>query len=316
MRKIKSQGRSRGSVLLLTVWTLSILSLLAVGASYYVWIEAKLTSIELDRIKEERLVQAAAELARQFLPTDLEKAVTLKDSWARADDFQKIVLDEGVVSLVIEDESGRVNLNSVQASALQSLLEDDDSDGAQAIVAWRQDTSDSAQKQSIDNFYASRPVPYPCKHAPFESVSELRLVAGMTPERYRKLSRWVTVFPQRININTASREVLSAIGLGASLADKIIAYRRGPDGIEGTQDDGIFSNVAEIEQDLPNLSSEEAGHLAAAAPLLNVSSRDFRMRVEVWPGGRITSGKPPIKYDVVLEFLTKGKWTIKQYSRG
>jgi type II secretory pathway component PulK len=145
-------------------------------------------------------------------------------------------------------------------------------------------------------------------------VGELLLVQGMTPERYAKLRPWVTVYSKRVNINTAPRQTLLALGMSASLADKVIAYRRGPDGLEGTSDDGVFTSVSSLSQNL-DLTPDESSQLAAAAPLLDVSSRAFRMHLAVWPGDRPIEGRAPASYDIVLEFRKHGQWTIKHFSR-
>jgi len=317
-------------MLIVAVWTLAILSLLAIGAGYNAWLEMKLTSLELDRMKEERLALAAIQLARSVLPKDLDKPATLKDPWADNETlFKEVRLAEGTFSVVravstdgpeqtaaygLEDESGRVNLNKATKAALQNLLGDGAGDAAQSIVDWRQKTSDAQQSATIDAFYAALPHPYPCKHAAYESVGELLLVRGMSPERYRKLRPWVTVYGDHVNVNTASRQVLTALGLSATLVDKIMSYRQSAGSGAGAQASGVFESVAEIPSDL-SLTGDENAQLGAALPLLGVGSRDFRLHLEVWPGDRPIAERRPAKYEVVLEFLTKGQWTIKQFSR-
>ena len=80
------------------------------------------------------------------------------------------------------------------------------------------------------------------------------LIKGMTPEIYDAIQSDLTVFPERgvlrLNLNTASESVLLAYArslLGAkteaseadavSLVAKLLSYRAGPDGFEGTSDD-------------------------------------------------------------------------------
>ncbi|NNN05279.1 MAG: hypothetical protein HKL90_05205 [Elusimicrobia bacterium] len=322
--------RRRGSALIVAVWTLSILSLLAVGAGYKTWLELKLTSIELDRIKEERLVLAAVQLARQVLPKDFEKPATLKDPWAdNAALFKEVRLDEGTFSVVrrgpsddpggtavygLEDESGRLNLNTASLSQLEALLGEDGQDAAQAIIDWRQTPSDPQALSDIDSFYADLPRPYPCKHAAFESVAELRLVRAITPERYRRLRPWVTVHGRRVNINTAPRAVLLALGLSSDLTDKIVAYRDSAQAGDADPGDGVFTSAARISQNL-DATPEENAQLNAVLPQLGVTSRDFRLHLEVWPGERPVAERRPVSYEIVLEYLTVGQWAVKQVSR-
>ncbi len=47
-----------------------------------------------------------------------------------------------------------------------------------------------------DEYYAAQTPAYRAANRPMSSVSELRAVAHMTPEIYRALLPWVTVWPQ------------------------------------------------------------------------------------------------------------------------
>ena len=76
MRPIENR---RGSMLIVALWTVSILSLLAAAAGVRAWLEIRLARGQIDRMREERLVAAAATLARRVLPTDEKAPATLKD---------------------------------------------------------------------------------------------------------------------------------------------------------------------------------------------------------------------------------------------
>jgi hypothetical protein len=82
------------------------------------------------------------------------------------------------------------------------------------------------------------------------------LVDGMTRDIYDKIKKYVTVFPRQgrflVNLNTAERPVLVAFARSFignmtnttvddadSLADKIINYRYGDDGVWATADDRV-----------------------------------------------------------------------------
>ena len=317
-------------MLIVAVWTISILSLLAIGAGYHAWLEMKLTSLELDRMKEQRLVLAAVELARGVLPDDLGKPITLKDPWAdNATLFKEVRLDEGTFSVVrrvfpddpdattaygLEDESGRISLNKAPKAALQALMGDDSDDAAQSILDWRQAIADDQRRKEVDSFYAELPHPYPCKHAPFESIDELLLVRGVDQARFARLRPWVTVFADRVNVNTAPKTVLTALGLSDDLADKIVEYRRSADAEDARPGAGVFANVSQITQNLET-SLEDNAQLAAIQPLLGVGSRAFRLHVEVWPGDRPIAARRPARYEVVLEFKGSGEWAIKEAAR-
>jgi general secretion pathway protein K len=68
--------------------------------------------------------------------------------------------------------------------------------------------------------------PYTPKNDSFQTKEELLLIIGMTPEIYRKIEPYITLFGSgKIGINTASEVVLRATGLDASVVDKIMRFR-------------------------------------------------------------------------------------------
>jgi hypothetical protein len=69
----------------------------------------------------------------------------------------------------------------------------------------------------------------------------------MNKQMYDKLINFVTIYGDGVvNINTAPKEVLSALGLADSLIDKILNVRRGKDDIDATADDHIFLQTFDI----------------------------------------------------------------------
>ena len=98
-----------------------------------------------------------------------------------------------------------------------------------------------------DDDYKSLTPPYKCKHADFSVIEELMLVKGMTPELFESIKDYVTVYGDdtklSININTATRRVMLACGLGENLVASIMNVRNGEDKIAGTKDDGLVQNI-------------------------------------------------------------------------
>ncbi|HEX8949124.1 MAG TPA: helix-hairpin-helix domain-containing protein, partial [Dissulfurispiraceae bacterium] len=86
------------------------------------------------------------------------------------------------------------------------------------------------------DYYMSLPNPYKAKNADFDTLEELLLVKGVTPELLygskgkKGIIDFLTVNSRSnmINVNYAPREVLTAIpGISADIADSIIEYRNG-----------------------------------------------------------------------------------------
>jgi general secretion pathway protein K len=144
----------------------------------------------------------------------------------------------------IEDERSKLNLNDLATVAdpkskktkvdrvkrLFVLLQLNP-DLVDGIVDWvdADDIPEAAGAESV--YYQALRPSYRAANAPLQTVRELRLVKGMTPEIVDKLLQYVTIYPQdgesRININTADLLVLQAIDprISQSMAGEIIQNR-------------------------------------------------------------------------------------------
>ncbi len=192
-------------------------------------------------------------------------------------------LGPGKFSLRIVDLERKVNINYANRELLQRAFELQGLELAQssrladAIEDWRDLDAEPLIDGAESDYYLSLPQPYVAKDGPLDDLSELLLVRGVTPALYygpraetegRSLSVQNTVGrvaaepvaptiglvdlfntlgrPQ-INLNTASAEVLQLLpGVDPSLAREIVAFRAGPDGVDGDEDDTPFHNAGEL----------------------------------------------------------------------
>jgi general secretion pathway protein K len=92
---------------------------------------------------------------------------------------------------------------------------------------------------------------YKPSNAALKSLNELKRVKGW--EDFTARQDWDSDFTlstteAKININWASRDVLLALpGFTEPVADRFLAMRRGPDDVEGTEDDVKFMNPQEVQ---------------------------------------------------------------------
>ncbi|MDX9972645.1 MAG: type II secretion system protein GspK [FCB group bacterium] len=115
-----------------------------------------------------------------------------------------------------------------------------EADPTDAILDWIDADGDSRSEGAENDFYQATDIPYSAKNAPFDSVEELLMVRGITPEIFfgdpeldqLPLTELLTVRGQRrgrINVNTAPAEVLEAFGIGLGgqegLAERAILER-------------------------------------------------------------------------------------------
>jgi type II secretory pathway component PulK len=82
----------------------------------------------------------------------------------------------------ITDESGKLNINAVTSDELMTLPENLAQNVADAIVDWRSSTGQASSDGAETPYYESLPEPYDCKNAAYETVEEMLLVDGVTPQ--------------------------------------------------------------------------------------------------------------------------------------
>ena len=78
---ISRTSGEKGSVLLIVLWTVSLLALLALGAGFQSWLEAKLTVFQIDGMKEKRLCLATVELVKRSFPAGPDVAGGTREIW-------------------------------------------------------------------------------------------------------------------------------------------------------------------------------------------------------------------------------------------
>ena len=273
--------RKDAAVLLLSLWSLSFLTILAVS----IGLGARQRIVMLKRLESRSqvraAVQAGAKKAIAVLTDDVETSGVFPSLSAKlrrhnnSSDFSEIMVAGLKVQVDYQldpvagsgflfglaDEQAKINLNTSDRTVLSRLLSlvlglmtDEAQTLADDILDWRDYGMRSAQGFFSDSYYQNLDSPYPMKESPFERLEELLLVKGMNAEKFRKLAAYLTIYGNgRVNINTASRTVLLALGLEAMVTDRILQARRGKDGLEATADDHIFLRSFDVAADVGKL---------------------------------------------------------------
>jgi general secretion pathway protein K len=150
-----------------------------------------------------------------------------------------VQLGPGEFSYRITDEEARLNVNARQPGTLEKLLQALEVDKterdviADSIADWR-DGNDLARVNGAESdYYLKLPIPYRPRNGNLQHVSELLQIKGITPELYYGhddmpgLVDLVTVRSRgtTININTASKLVLQAVGMADAEVGNIIKSR-------------------------------------------------------------------------------------------
>ena len=239
----------RGVALLLAILVLALLVALILEFDSDARREYREAAAFRDNFKATVLTRAAVQAARAVLQQDLLRDKQTgqvydgtTDLWAFP--INKYAIGDGLMTAQIEDERSKLNLNDLATVAdpkskktkvdrvkrLFGLLQLNP-DLVDGIVDWvdADDIPEAAGAESV--YYQALRPSYRAANAPLQTIRELRLVKGMTPEIVDKLLQYVTIYPQegesRININTADLLVLQAIDprISQSMAGEIIQNR-------------------------------------------------------------------------------------------
>ncbi|WP_148862890.1 type II secretion system minor pseudopilin GspK [Marinobacter fonticola] len=152
--------------------------------------------------------------------------------------------ETGVVEVQINDLSGKLNLNNlldasgavneITRNRLQRLLLalDITTVRVEALIDWVDANDQTVSAYGAeDGEYLGLSPPYRAANQPFTSVSELRLINGITEEAYQKLAPFVAALPvsgTAINVNMAPAVVLQSLhdNLTAQQMEPIIEQRQ------------------------------------------------------------------------------------------
>lgn len=305
----RSAVDSRSSILIISLWSLCLLTTFSVILGYQV--RQKLTLVnrldERDRLYF--IAEAAIKKATVELKKEPEKTYdALKDTWSNnIAAFKEIDIGGGKSSILYDyideqsgiqetrfgllDEERKLNINKLDATVLRRLFrilgldEIESQELAASIIDWR----DSDSELSIpigsaeDSYYRNLTYPYEAKDAEFEVLDELLLVKGMMQSIFQNLKDYITIYGSgKVNINTASNSVLLALGLDDDIVDKILLFRAGEDGIAGTIDDNVFDAPSSIVPKLSqsyHLSDSEVAQLSVVVDqYLVTNSNNFMVK--------------------------------------
>lgn len=228
-RRSVAAGARRGAALLLVLWLIALLTAVVGGFALIAR-----TEYMQGRVLSHGVV--ADQAARAGLEYAMTRVVDLDQNrqWLPDGREYRWRFGEADIVVTIVDESGKVDINAADLDLMAALIQSVGMEReparkvAAAIMDWRDpDTLTQAEGGAEDPDYSAAERPYGAKDAPFETVAELQLVLGMTPELFEKLAPHLTVYSGqgRPTEQYASAEVLQALGVDPVRA---LAERRRP----------------------------------------------------------------------------------------
>ncbi|GJQ22302.1 hypothetical protein BIY37_10620 [Candidatus Brocadia sapporoensis] len=253
---------NHGYVLIFSLWAIVILGFIAVGLTRSTGIAIKTEIAFTERVKNIYAARGACMYAMQKLlqPNDRERDAKAGDrealkkkrgagedaslrekrrhsnSWVPSNIPYSIQIGERDCKVSINDESGKLNINRItddtRANFIKvltscKLKEHEAETITDSILDWLDKDELHHINGAEKDYYATLPDPYEPKNGPFESLEELTLVKGVTPQIFDLLRDHLTIYGSgKINVNFASKEALLYIpAITERIADFIIQLR-------------------------------------------------------------------------------------------
>ena len=227
--RLRSFGRGRAFALVLALWGLILIGLVAASFQRETRVGTALARNAVENAKAEALADAGVQRAILALLDPDPKTAWLCDGRR-----YRLEFGEGTITIQIQDEGGKIDLNHAPLPVLMALLQEVSGNPvvarklADSILDYADRDSDRRPVGAEDPDYAAAGLKSGAKNAPFDRKEELLRVLGMTRAVYEAIAADVTVFSGKsdINLSTAPERVLRTVpGLSDRQRDQIVAAR-------------------------------------------------------------------------------------------
>lgn len=264
---LRPAANADGVALVLVLWVLVILTVIVGEFSAATRSQIQLVGNFKENTQAHYLAASGVEQAIYDMVTDRDffslrqpqapDAEEDRPNWRINGDNPPFQYGPGLFKVRIDNATGKVNINRADRKLLRVMLDGFDIDAQQkdvivdAIMDWRDKDRFHRINGAEDDYYEDIGAGYLCKDGDFDTIDELRLVRGVTPELLKELEHIVTVYPKsdedgapelnstgekspdavtdwnRINVNAATREVWACFPeMTADDIDAIFEYRR------------------------------------------------------------------------------------------
>jgi general secretion pathway protein K len=230
---VEVMHRESGVALIIVLWVMTMLIIISLSFSVMARTEVFSTMTFKEQMINKYLAEAGTQRAIMeifYRNVNKNKQITFAGEEVYRTDgtFYHGEINNGYYKLSLNDESGKININTmtdVSGIILNNLLVNSGVEKETAytivdsILDWKDADDLTRLRGAEDDYYMKLPNPYKAKNANFDNLEELLLVKGVTSEilygngEKQGLINFITLYSNtnKININTASPEVLKAI---------------------------------------------------------------------------------------------------------
>jgi general secretion pathway protein K len=290
--------------LLLVLWGIAITGITVMGL-------IQLTQMGMRDITDMERYERALYLAQSGINIATHAEVQpsdplLKGRWNESETYEVVIRgEEGrfPVHTLLKEEYRPIwqrlfqqwNLSATEADTVLDCLLD-----------WTQPGNGKRLNGATRGDYIRAGLPYEPTGKPFTSLAEMSQVLQFSLLS-RKKPDWEEIFTLRgngrIDVNECPADLLVAVlHVAPSQARSLIEYRKGPDGIAGTDDDVRFESLQQVQKFL-GISDE---NFSRVSPLLQVQSSVLRIQsygqaygktVQISAAVQRANARPPVIYE-------------------
>jgi len=269
--------RQQGAALVIALVVVAIATILATALVWENHLDRRRTANQIFGAESLANALAVEDFVRDVLANDERESDHLQEPWARQGDVFPI--EGGSLQGSIIDLHGRFNINNLidwengnarpdQVESFRALIQSLGLEQSlvEATVDWIDpDIEPTGFSGAEDDIYLRNDPAYRTANRPLASISELRLIANMTPEQFAVLQPYVTALPPvpgsntvtKININTAPPELLTAVGQNLTPDDAAsLVDLRNQEGFSALADAQAIVGAEKLSEDLFDVKSE------------------------------------------------------------
>jgi general secretion pathway protein K len=285
---MKSSRQNRGMALLIVLVIIALLSTLLTELAFSTLVDLRLTETFRDTTRAYYLAKGGVNAGRMIIQEDRNGYDSLDEPWSQG--VVNYPVGEGAITVRITDQNGKLGINAmVNRDTPSALMIDrfyrlmlaleidkwgDPAELTAALIDWI-DEGESPYPMILTEgldipvagaeatYYQSLTQPYLVKNGRVETLEELALIKGFTPEILRRVLPHVALHEEvKVNINTASSTVLMSLDpeIDEDVADILIGYRK----------EAPIKRLEQLEEVLP-----EAAYIALKT-LGNLEQLDLR----------------------------------------
>jgi general secretion pathway protein K len=325
--KISLKQKNSGIAIVIVMITIFVLTMIAAGFAISMKVESRLAMNANSETEMEWLARSGVEYCKWVLANKPpnEQYDALNQLWAGGPGgtndadigiSRTVELGGGKFTWRMKDAERKFNINTTvnNAQVLEHTLTlaGVDATEVSTISSSVQDWIDKDDNTHINGaeseYYQSCNPPYYAKNGPFDDVTELLYVKGVSPEMFwgpnstnhaqsifsvkspvqtgalpttpvipvGLVDIFTTISEGHINVNTASVTTLQMIpGVDENIANDIVMGRQGPDGVDGTEDDMPYQSP----NDLGRVGASNQGTLAIQQ-FITVRSTTFEVEID------------------------------------